>query len=549
MKMISYLYNKQLTRCIFYCIMAMASCAMDVGLAYIMAVCIELAMGEITGSLAAYGAAFLAFVIICYFVMVTFYKVRDKVLMTAQANLCDDVMHQIEALEIADFRKRNTGEWLSALTNDVNMVSESYFATILELGSDAFGLIVSTILLVKISPILSVFVILIAVIQMIVPKVMGPRIAAAKSDFSKSAGSFSSTVSEHLQGYDILKSFHLTEYSLEVMGNANHEMERKRYLSRVISNKAHMMSYAFGNVSYIGLYFIGAVLVARGKMTLGALVGASQLAVYILGPLQTISGQISEILGVKDVIASLEEIKMMHSERNPFAEQIPVPPYNSITVENMNFSYENKKVFDHANLTLKKGKKYILKSASGSGKTTLVRLITGSLRPESGNICLDGMDISRISPEEYARICVVCAQKNFIFHDTLRNNVTMFDHQYTDEQILEALHKVGFSSVLERTAEGLDMMVMQDGANLSGGERQRLELARLELLKAPYVILDESFANLDAQTALELIKHVTADKDRTVVLISHQTLAEEALKCFDRMIEIENGGITERAIE
>ena len=335
MKMISYLYNKQLTRCIFYCIMAMASCAMDVGLAYIMAVCIELAMGEITGSLAAYGAAFLAFVIICYFVMVTFYKVRDKVLMTAQANLCDDVMHQIEALEIADFRKRNTGEWLSALTNDVNMVSESYFATILELGSDAFGLIVSTILLVKISPILSVFVILIAVIQMIVPKVMGPRIAAAKSDFSKSAGSFSSTVSEHLQGYDILKSFHLTEYSLEVMGNANHEMERKRYLSRVISNKAHMMSYAFGNVSYIGLYFIGAVLVARGKMTLGALVGASQLAVYILGPLQTISGQISEILGVKDVIASLEEIKMMHSERNPFAEQIPVPQVLDILLGEM----------------------------------------------------------------------------------------------------------------------------------------------------------------------------------------------------------------------
>lgn len=548
MIMSSYLYKGQFLRCIGYYLSAIAYCATDIGLAYIMSVCVELAMGDKKGNLVGYGIAFLFFVIACYFITIMFHKVRDKVLMTARANLCDDVMRQIEKLEIIEFRKKNTGEWLSTLTNDIGMVSDSYFSIILELSSDAFGFIVSAILLIRISPVLSIFVITIAVLQMIIPKIMGPKIAAAKSELSKSSGVFSSTVSEHLQGYDILKSFHLTEYSLNVMSNANHEMEKKRFITRFLSSRAHMLSYAFGNISYIGLYFIGAILVSEGSMTLGALVGASQLAVYVLGPLQTISGQVSEILGVRSVVQSLEKINTIQTDQTGIVQYKTVPDYEFISVENMSFSYENKVVFQNANLTVRKGKKYIIKSPSGAGKTTLVRLIMGALKPDSGKIRLNNIDISKISPEEYARICIVCAQKNFIFHDTLRNNVTMFDHRYTDEEVLEALRQVGFSEVLDRDKDGLDMIILQNGSNLSGGERQRLELARLELLKAPCVILDESFANLDQKTTTELINQVTADKDRTVVLISHQILGEDEMKCFDSLIEIEHFGFVETVL-
>lgn len=548
MNAISYLYKNQKLQLWGYYMMSLAYSATDVGLAYIMAVCVELALGERQGNLVLYGLLFMCFVIACYFVTLGFCWARDKVLSTARANLCDDVMSEIEQLVISDFRKRNTGEWLSALTNDIGMVNDSFFATILELSSDAIGLLISMILLMRISTALVLLVVVVAIVQMIVPKIMGPRIAVAKSELSKQSGNFSRTASEHLQGYDILKSFRLTDYSLKVMSRANHELENQRFKTRFLSSQAHMLSYSLGNISYIGLYFLGAILVSKGSMTIGALIGASQLAVYVLGPLQTISGQVSEILGAKSVIQSLGEIRKMRSERNAQNRKKPEPPYECIRVDKVSFSYPDKAVFKHANLTLEKGKKYIFKSASGAGKTTLVRLLTGVLKPDQGKICLGNLDIAEIDPEMYARICVVCAQKNFIFHDTLRNNVTMFDQKYSDEEILAALDKVGFSDVLGRSEDGLDMLILQEGTNLSGGERQRLELARLELLKAPYVILDESFANLDHDTSLELIRHVTSDEGRTVVLISHQDLGEEALHYFDRLVEIEDGGLVESII-
>ena len=194
-------------------------------------------------------------------------------------------------------------------------------------------------------------------------------------------------------------------------------------------------------------------------------------------------------------------------------------------------------VFDNASIELKRNGKYILCGASGSGKSTLVKLITGSVYPGSGRICVDGMDIHRFSPEQYARFILPCTQNTFIFNASLRDNVTLFDKCFSEKDILTALETVEFSYVLERYDDGLDHMIAQGGQTLSGGERQKIALARMELFDPQVVIFDESYANLDKETTQRLIDLAVANKQRTVILISHQ-ISNEIASCFDKKIAI-----------
>lgn len=543
----AYLFRKQPVKFIVLCFMQVVCCLCGIGFAYVMGICVSLALSGEPIHIARYGISFLVFLGADALINIGTDRLKYQVLMNARINLRSDVLWQIENLDIAGFRKRHTGSWIAAVSNDIDIIGDSYFKVILDLMIDMLEFAASLLILTWMSPLLSAFVVLLTLIQMAVPKTIVPKIAEAKSVFSKSAGTFTSTVSEHFQGFDILKGFHLMEHSFTVMQKVSKDMEEKRFHMAFLSRFAYFIGFLFSSISYIGLYFIGAILVSKGMLSLASLVAASQLVVYIISPMETMSTSVSEIMGARKVIASLSDINKQRADQNAAEWEIPEPPYEMIQMEQVSFAFEEKVIFENADLTLKRGKKYILSADSGKGKTTLVRLLSGALMPDAGRISLNQSDIHSIDPEVYTKVCMVCEQNNFIFHDTLRNNITLFADGYSDDQILEALKKVGFLQILDRDPAGLDMMIRQDGANLSGGERQRIELARLELLRAPFVILDESFANLDKATAEELIRRITSDPDRTVVVISHQ-LDDEMYQCFDSIIQLEGHRLTEKEI-
>lgn len=133
----------------------------------------------------------------------------------------------------------------------------------------------------------------------------------------------------------------------------------------------------------------------------------------------------------------------------------------------------------------------------------------------------------------------VNAQNTFLFDDTLRNNVTLYSEQYSDSEIYAALEKAGFTTVLERFTSGLDERISQSGQNLSGGEKQRIALARMFLFHTPFLILDESFANLDRESMTELLGRVTSNQEGTVLYIGHN-IPSDIVEMFDTVLEIQN---------
>lgn len=383
---------------------------------------------------------------------------------------------------------------------------------------------------------LAMFVVTFTLLQMLIPKILSPRISDAKEAQSNAASSFTVSASEHFQGYSLLHGLNLTKYSCDALSASNARWEKAKFRVKHIIMIANTLSYGCGNVVYIGLYFIGAILVAKGHMSLGTMVAITQLSVYIMGPLQTFSGEIAEIISTKKILQKMPQSSSSNAEVVE-KKEIPSETVQNIVLDNISFTYDKTPIISNTSFVFERGKKYILSGPSGSGKTTIANLLCGNMEPHQGAVYFNHHALSELSPNCVIKTISICSQNTFIFNDTLRNNITLFESRYTDAQVKDAVHHVGLDNVLNRFAHGLDEILGQSGNTLSGGERQRIALARMELLNTPFIILDESFANLDTQSTKRILSDLTNQREKTVIYIGHQ-LPEEITVLFDEVIEI-----------
>lgn len=535
--MFSYLLKKQKKNFCFYALAVVIDAVLEIALAYVMSICIELAMNKEFSQFVRYGIVFLVYVVLVSFSDYFVKYLRARVLENAQIGLRDDTTQRLLALDFSSFHCRNTGDWVSMLTNDVELVGQSYFATILLVLPDVFSFLFSLICVFWLSWPIALFVLVLTVAQMLIPKMLSPAISQAKDSQSQWAADYTITATEHLQGFDLLQSFHLTAQSFISLSRINSKWEDAKFRVKYLNALAKALSFGFSQLIYVGLYFIGAILVAKNYMSVGSLIAVAQLSVYIIAPLQTFSADMAEIISSKKIIEKLEALKMSELEDK---EQCSAPEmFQRLTLDNVSFLYDQNRILTDVSYTFKKGKKYILRGASGSGKTTLTKLLTGSLKPTQGNISLNGISIDRLAPSDYVGFVTVNAQNTFLFDDTLRNNVTLYSEQYSDSEIYAALEKAGFTTVLERFTSGLDERISQSGQNLSGGEKQRIALARMFLFHTPFLILDESFANLDQESMTELLGRVTSNQEGTVLYIGHN-IPSDIVEMFDTVLEIQN---------
>lgn len=536
--MFRFLYHRQMPAFIGFALFSILDCLLEVGLAYVMLECVNFAVEGNLSDAGIYAGLLMLYIIIYFIADIISKKLKWQVLRGAQTNLRDDVTQRIFSLPSKSYHSKNTSGWLSVLTNQLNMIEESYFNIWFSLFIELFEFIVSIGLLLWISPWLTLFVIGITAIQMIVPKIMGSKISKKKVKEAGDAEAFNVTAGEHLGGFDLLRSFQLTTKSLQAISIANHNWEESKYHTRLLNSLANILSFTFGKVLYVGIYFFGALLVLLGQMTVGVMIAASQLVVYIASPLVSLSDDITEIRSAKEIIENLEqELEQVEQEKQG-TEVLP-QKYDTIEMKHVSFSYENHDVIEDVSFSIRQGEKCLLCGSSGAGKTTIANLLTGLLSPDEGTVCVDGKDIRCFSQEEFSRFALQCSQNIFIFNASLRDNVTLFNENFTDEQVVKALNAVGFEYVLKRYEKGLDQIVAQSGKELSGGEKQKIALARIELYNPQVIIFDESFSNIDEETAKELITHATSKPMCTVILIAHQ-LSEEMEGYFDKKIIVDN---------
>ncbi len=212
------------------------------------------------------------------------------------------------------------------------------------------------------------------------------------------------------------------------------------------------------------------------------------------------------------------------------------PPFSTkLEIEQVDFSYGDAPVFKNLSLKVEAGEITTIFGSSGVGKSTLMDLITGFYEPDKGQILIDGIPLSAISKPSWRKKIGFVPQEMFLFHDSIRNNVTLGDTSYSDAEIQDALTKADAWGFVSDSPEGIDLIVGERGGKLSGGQRQRVSIARALIRKPRLLILDEPMTALDPAAEKRICKTLkNIGQDVTLLLISHQkAVADIADKVLD----------------
>lgn len=270
-------------------------------------------------------------------------------------------------------------------------------------------------------------------------------------------------------------------------------------------------------------------------MNLAQIIAFTQLVSSISFPLHMVLGLTSDYYNGKEVKKYLEKYINFNFERRKNSNEIE---FKEISIKNLNFSINDVKILNNVNLSLQFNRKYVLLGESGSGKSTFVNLLFNNKSDFTGEILIDDIDIRKIDRSQLFDNIGYFPQKNYIFNNSIRENLTVFNNNIKDEDLILAIKNVGLSDWFSN--KSLDDVISENSFNLSGGERQRFLLARLLLRRYKFLILDEIFTGLDKENIL-YIEELLSKLDIGFLVITHNS--KNLLNFVDDILEIRKNNI------
>ena len=297
---------------------------------------------------------------------------------------------------------------------------------------------------------------------------------------------------------------------------------------------------------------MGGLLVIEGRLTLGGLVAFQTLMLMFLNPVNRMVGLGSILQETEADMNRLDDV--MHYEqdkgflngRKKEVSRASFAPKLSghLELKNVTFGYSRLEppLIDNFNLTIKPGGRVALVGTSGSGKSTIAKLIAGLYQPWKGEILLDGKPLSSIPRDVLANSLAMVSQDIFLFEDSVRENISMWDNTIPQNHIINAAKDADIHEVIAERSGGYGSMVAEGGTNFSGGQRQRLEIATTLVNNPSILILDEATSALDAYTE-KVIDDNIRQRGCTCIIVAHRL---STIRDCDEIIVLHRGKVIQR---
>lgn len=345
---------------------------------------------------------------------------------------------------------------------------------------------------------------------------------------------------EYIDGIEVIKAFGRTEKSYAKFTGAARACADSFIFWMKRCSLFQSLMFVVMPYTLLTVLPVGAHYVNQGSLSTSDFVMCIILSLGIVGPLITVGSYTDDLGKIGVVIGEVTGILEYPELKRPEVGE-SVPKDNSITLENVKFAYHDKEILHGINMEIQSGTVNAIVGPSGSGKSTIAKLIASLWDVDSGSIRIGGVDVKQIPLAEFNRRIAYVSQDNYLFNDTVRENIRQGNPAATDGQVEEIAKKSGCYDFIMNLENGFDTVVGGAGGHLSGGERQRISIARAMLKDAPIVILDEATAYTDPENEAILQNSIARlVEGKTLVVIAHRL---STIRDSDRIFVIEDGNV------
>ncbi|MBE9179623.1 ABC transporter ATP-binding protein [Oculatella sp. LEGE 06141] len=463
-----------------------------------------------------------------------------------QHNLRLDAYNHLQELELDYFEARSTGGLMSVLNDDINQLER-----FLDFGANDILQVVTTVIIIG-----GVFFVLapgIAWMSMLpMPFILWGSIAFQRrltpryADVREKVSLLNSRLANNLGGITTIKSFTTERYESQRIA-----LESEAY--RQSNRRAIALSAAFVPMiriiilgGFTATLFYGGLAAAAGRLPVGTYSVLVFLTQRLLWPLTRLGETLDQYQRAMASTARVMNLLDTPIAIRPGHISLPLGSVRGeIALEDVTFAYSQRHpVIEQLSLQIPAGRTIAIVGSTGSGKSTLVKLLLRLYEIQSGRITLDGINIQDIQLQDLRRAIGLVSQDVFLFHGTVRENITYGSPDVTEDEVMAAAHIAEAHDFILRLPQGYETVVGERGQKLSGGQRQRLAIARAVLKNPPILILDEATSAVDNETEAAIqrsLERIT--RNRTTIAIAHRL---STIRNADCIYVMEQGQLVER---
>ena len=448
------------------------------------------------------------------------------------------ITNYILHLEPDEFCKKEKSEYFSIINNNIDLVVNNFYFFILNVIKCILVIVFTISALFSLNSILTIIIVITAAGTVISPFLFRKRLDDQNSKISSSLKNLNSKLDDFLEGYLTGRIFLVGQKFRSRVVDASEDVSKEnlKYWKYMQEPNAVSVLLTYGrDISLVG---IGIYLMSKGSLTVGALFAAIQLSNLLSAPAVNLSYLISSIVSSKGIKKELDQM-YYEGEENTSVDKLLCRESErpmDIKIQHLMFSYEDKLVLNDINLHIEAGKKYLLVGASGSGKSSLMCILAKFSTNYKGNILADSRDLCDISKSEWYSHVSVSLQDSVMFHDTLYNNLTLWD-ELPNEKLEGLVDQLNLRALIQEN--GMDCDCTNGGSNFSGGEQQRIALIRSLLESKALLLIDEATSALD-HVNYQVVESILLSTKSTVVNITHK-IHPEIAKQYDAILFLKDG--------
>ncbi|WP_062357111.1 ABC transporter ATP-binding protein [Bacillus kwashiorkori] len=451
----------------------------------------------------------------------------------------------LQGLPISFFDKRQHGELMSRITNDMDNVSSTLNSAVIQLFLSTLTLVGTIAMMLILSPVLTVITLIIVPLMFYGMKWITNRTSRLFKEQQKYLGELNGHIEESVSGQKIIKVFSQEEVIIDDFLVKSEKLKQAGYWAQTYSGFIPKLMNMLNNLSFALIAFIGGIFALNGYITVGVMITFTEYARQFTRPLNDLANQFNTLLSAvagAERVFDLLDLEQEESDEK-YAKQL-LNINGAVEFSHVSFSYEKAgNTINDVSFQVNHGEVLAIVGPTGAGKTTIINLLSRFYDCDQGVIRIDGTDIKKMTRSSLRSNMAFVLQDVFLFEGTIRENIRYGRLNATDEEVIIAAKRANAHRFITRLPDGYDTVLQQDGSGISQGQKQLLSIARAILRDPQILILDEATSNIDTVTEVHIQEALQQlMKGRTTFVIAHRL---NTIQHADKILVLNKGTIVE----